>query len=86
MEEKQLLQAGEDAHALLNDPAFNRVVDALVDSTFQAFVNTNPDEAQERERAYHHYRGLTDVVSTLKQQVEVRDQILANKKKAQDHE
>ena len=86
MEEKQLLQAGEDAHALLNNPAFNRVVDVIVSQTFQAFVNTNPDEAQERERAYHHYQGLTDVVNTLKQQVEVRDQILAQQEEAQDHE
>jgi hypothetical protein len=76
-EEEQLVQLGEDAEAVLNSPAFERTVNKLVESTFQAFVNSKADEEDLRKQTYSHYRALVDVVNTLKQQVAVRDEILA---------
>ena len=66
-EEEQLVQLGEDAEAVLNSPAFERTVNKLVESTFQAFVNSKADEEDLRKQTYSHYRALVDVVNTLKQ-------------------
>ena len=76
-QEEQLVTAGDEAEAVLSAPAFNSVVNELVETTFRAFVNTEPHESEKREQAYNHYRGLVDVVNTLKQRVEVRNGIQA---------
>lgn len=76
--EDAMIDAGNDAESLLNNEVFNKTVDGLVQSTFQGFVNTAPDQNQEREKAYHHYRALVDIMHTLTQRVQVRDQIIAN--------
>ena len=76
-QEEQLVETGEAASAVLSQPAFNQVINSLVERSFQTFVNTSPDQGQLREQAYNHYRALVDVVDTLKQQVSVRDEILA---------
>mgnify|MGYP003658031418 CR=1 FL=1 len=89
-QEEQLLETGEAAEIVLAQPAFNQVINGLVERSFQTFVNTKPEETGERERAYSHYRALVDVVETLKQQVSIRDEILAKgdtrQEEAQDHE
>ena len=73
--EAVLVQQGDEAQALINNPAFNQVVNQLVEASFQSFTNSKPEESQTRERAYHHYRGLVDIVNTLQQRVAVRDEI-----------
>lgn len=75
-EQERLISLGDDAEVILKTEAFNSVVNTLVEATFNAFVNSKPDEAEGRERTYNHYRALVDVVNTLKQQVAVRDQIM----------
>ncbi len=89
-QEEQLVETGEAASAVLSQPAFNQVINSLVERSFQTFVNTNPDQGQLREQAYNHYRALVDVVDTLKQQVSVRDEILAKgdtrQEELKDHE
>lgn len=91
-EEEQLIEIGEAAETVLAQPAFNRVINTLVDSTFQSFVNSDPKEKEERERTYSHYRALVDVVDTLKQQVAVKDGILVKQhgdtrlEESKDHE
>ncbi len=89
-QEEQLVETGEAASAVLSQPAFNQVINSLVERSFQTFVNTNPDQGQQREQAYNHYRALVDVVDTLKQQVSVRDEILAKgdtrQEELKDHE
>jgi hypothetical protein len=88
--EEQLVQDGEAAEAVLSQPAFNEVINSLVERTFATFVNTKPEEGQERERQYSHYRALVDVVDTLKQQVSIKEEILAKGDSSQeelsDHE
>ena len=64
--EDQLINIGNDAEKLLNK-AFNNVIDGIVQGTFQAFVNSNPEEAEIRERNYSAYRAVVDIVNTLKQ-------------------
>ena len=64
--EDQLINIGHDAEKF-NNKAFNNVIDGIVQGTFQAFVNSNPEEAEIRERNYSAYRALVDIVNTLKQ-------------------
>jgi len=75
--EEQLCRMGDEAEVLLKTDAFDATVNQLVDATFQAFVNSKPDDKDARERAYAHYRALVDIVSTLQQRVSVRDEIQA---------
>lgn len=77
MNEQELIQAGEDAEALLRSQPFNRVVNSMVEQSFQTFVNTKPEDSKARNIAYYHYRGIVDVVNTLKQHVQIREEILA---------
>ena len=83
-QEEQLVQAGDDAETLLSADAFDRVINSLVESTFQTFVNSKPEDGDQRERTFNHYRALVDVVNTLKQQVSVRDEILAKGDNSQE--
>ena len=78
MEEKeeQMMQLGNDADVLLKTKAFDLTVNQLVDASFQAFCNSEPADKEGRERSYHHYRALVDIVSTLQQRVQVRDEIV----------
>lgn len=84
-EEEQLISYGESADNLLNNNHFNKTVDNLVQSTFQAFVNSKLEDAEGRERTYAHYRALVDIVNTLRQQVSVRDEILAKREADYDN-
>lgn len=72
-----MINAGNDADSLLKNEVFNKTIDGLVQATFQGFVNTDPTQQEEREKAYHHYRALVDIIHTLNQRVAVRDQIIA---------
>jgi len=82
--EEQLVLDGEQAEVLLGSDAFSSTVNQLVDASFQNFTNSTPDESVKREAAYHHYRALVDIVSTLRQRVQVKDEIVA-KKSADDN-
>ena len=48
-EEEQLLLMGNDADALLKQEGFMRVVNNLVENTFQSFVNSKPEESKYRK-------------------------------------
>jgi hypothetical protein len=82
--EEQLLKQGDDAEQLIKSDTFNNVVNSLVESTFQAFVNTKPEEGTNRERTYNHYRALVDIVNTLQQRVSVRDQIMDKRNNSEE--
>ena len=75
-EEQNILTAGDEAEELLRNQVFNKTVNGLVEATFQAFVNTAPEDAEGREKSYHHYRALVDIIHTLQQRVNVRNQVL----------
>jgi len=79
MEDQQmkLVEQGIAAEKLLAAEAFNSTVNQLVDATFQAFVNSKPEENDARDRAYQHYRALVDIVGTLQQRVQVKTEIEA---------
>ena len=76
-QQDELIKIGDDCESLLKSEPFNRVINGLTESSFQRFVNSKPENKEERENTYYHYRALVDVVSTLKQQVAVRDEIIA---------
>ena len=89
MTEEEHIELGQASETVLDLPAFNQVVNHLVESAFQTFVNSKPDQGEVRERAYNHYHGLVDVVDTMKQRVAVRDEILAKgdtRQEELDHE
>jgi len=74
-QEEELLRLGDEAEILISNPAFNSTVNQLVDVSFQAFVNSKPEDKEGRERSYNHYRAVVDIVQTLQQRVQVRDEI-----------
>lgn len=76
-QQQKLIQLGDDCEVLIKSEPFNRVINGLVENAFQKFTNSKPEDQQEREITYYHYRAIVDVVSTLKQQVAVRDEIIA---------
>lgn len=84
MDEQELINHGNDAEALMKSEPFNRVVNKLVEQTFQNFVNSTPEQSKERSVYYYHYRALVDVVNTLKQQVSVRDEVLAKRDNSEE--
>tara|TARA_B100000035_G_C21017844_1_gene562765 strand:- start:1180 stop:1440 length:261 start_codon:yes stop_codon:yes gene_type:complete len=84
MDEQELINHGNDAEALMKSEPFNRVVNKLVEQTFQNFVNSTPEQSKERSIYYYHYRALVDVVNTLKQQVSVRDEVLAKRDNSEE--
>lgn len=79
MNEEQLISAGDDAEALLNNEVFNRTINSLVESSFSSFTSTKPDEREARETTYAFYRALVDIVHTLQQRVNVRDEIIVSR-------
>ena len=76
-EEEQMIVKGEAAEVLLGTEAFSNTIDQMVQGTFQTFVNSKPEDTEARERSYAHYRALVDIVSTLQQQVSVKNEIIA---------
>jgi hypothetical protein len=82
-QEEQLCRIGDDAETLLKSDVFTLTVNQLVDASFQTFANSEPADYEGRERAFHHYRALVDIVSTLQQRVSIRDEIIS--KKADDN-
>jgi len=75
--EEQLCGEGDQAEALLQTDAFNATVNSLVEQTFQSFCNSKLEDTEARERSFHHYRALVDIVHTLQQRVSIRDEIIA---------
>ena len=78
--EDELLRLGDEAQALLSADVFDKTVNDLVNQAFQAFCNSKPEDQDARERAFHHYRALVDIVQTLQQRVTVKDEIVAKLK------
>lgn len=77
MNEEQLIALGTDAETLLSTEAFNRVMNTMVDAVIQVFLSSEPDEEAKRHAAHIQYRALVEIISTLRQQVSVREQIEA---------
>jgi RNase H-fold protein (predicted Holliday junction resolvase) len=82
--EEDQIAMGNDAEKLLLDVTFNGVMNNLVESAFQAFVVSKPDNKEGRETIYNAYRAVTDIVATLQQRVQVRDQILAKRENSEE--
>ena len=74
--QEEQIHAGNIAEELLGAEAFTGTIDELVQATFSHFVNSEVQDTEGRERAYTHYRAIIDIVSTLRQRVQIRDGIL----------
>ncbi len=74
-QEEHMYVLGNSAETLLNQECFTKVVNTLTEQSFQTFVNTDMNEPEKRERLYSHYRGIVDIVETLRHWVSVRDEI-----------
>lgn len=73
--EEELVTKGHDAEMLLGLEAFTNTVNTQIEAATQQFFASSPEDYEMREDAYLQYRALADLVSTLRQQVEVLDQI-----------
>ena len=76
-DELKLIDNGNDAEQLLQNETFNQTINGMVEGTWQAFAASGPDDTALRERTYAHYRALVDIIHTLQQRVNVRDEIIA---------
>ena len=79
--EELLINIGNDAEQLLKMEVFNKTINRMVEGTFQAFVNSKPEETEARNKTYDHYRALVDIVNTLRQDIQVRDEITSKNEK-----
>jgi len=79
--EETLITLGDEAEQLVNSDVFNKTINRMVEGSFQAFVNSKPEDTKARDKSYDHYRALVDIVNTLRQDVQVRDEILAKNEK-----
>jgi len=79
--EELLINIGNDAEQLLKMEVFNKTINRMVEGTFQAFVNSKPEETEARNKTYDHYRALVDIVNTLKHDIQVRDEIKSKNEK-----
>lgn len=75
--EETLINLGNEAEQLVNSEVFNKTINRMVEGSFQAFVNSKPEETKARDKSYDHYRALVDIVNTLRHDVQVRDEIIA---------
>jgi hypothetical protein len=79
--EELLISIGDDAEQLLKMEVFNKTINRMVEGTFQAFVNSKPEETEARNKTYDHYRALVDIINTLKHDIQVRDEITSKNEK-----
>jgi hypothetical protein len=79
--EETLINLGNDAEQILNMEVFNKTINRMVEGSFQAFVNSKPEETDARNKSYDHYRALVDIVNTLRHDVQVRDEIINKNEK-----
>lgn len=74
--EEQMIEAGNKAEILLGNDVFNSTINNLVEAAFHTFTDTKPEDTKTREGCYYTYRGLVEIVHTLRQRVNVRDEII----------
>jgi len=86
MSQEELIEQGEAAQTLLETPVFNQTINQLLNSTYTTFFNSKPSEFKERETAHQHYQAIVDIVSTLRQKVEIKDEILVTANQLEDGE
>jgi hypothetical protein len=79
--EETLINLGNDAEQILNMEVFNKTINRMVEGSFQAFVNSKPEDTDARNKSYDHYRALVDIVNTLRHDVQVRDEIITKNEK-----
>lgn len=76
-QQEKMIAQGVAAEQLLQSDIFNSTINNLVEASFQTFTSTNSNDVDERERCYHHYRALVDIVQTLQQRVSIKDEIIS---------
>lgn len=85
--EQQLIEQGNAAEELINNQAFNDTFAIVQNGAIQHWMSSKPEEAEQRNTAYYLIRGLNDMAAVLKQQMQIRDQILdKNEAGVVDHE
>ena len=76
-DQETLVRMDEEAEVPLDNEAFSSTINQLVEGCFQTFAHTGPVEADKRKAPHHNYRSLVDIVSTLRQRVSVKDEIVS---------
>lgn len=78
MNEQQMIDRGTAAKELLDNPTFQAVANALMDTYLGYLVSSAPNEKETRESAYYQIKGLQDVFGMLNTWVSAKDNILSS--------
>lgn len=73
----RIVQVGEQASQLLNNPVFNQAYRQVMDRKYIEWLDSAPKEVQKREGLFHQVKGLAEVTETLSQAVADANQVLA---------
>lgn len=74
--EDALIEQGEAARSLLGSPAYQKAVFDLTEACCQIFFTCDPDDVKRREDAYTLMRAMREISDTLKQRVDIMNDIL----------
>ena len=75
LHEEQMVVMGNDAEQFLNSTVFTSVVNSLIEQSFNGYVNSAPQDIDQRNAVYYQYQALREIVDTIKQRVAIRDEI-----------
>ena len=75
LHEEQMVVMGNDAEQFLNSTVFTSVVNSLIEQSFNGYVNSAPQDIDQRNAVYFQYQALREIVDTIKQRVAIRDEI-----------
>ena len=76
-DQETLVRLGEEAECCSIARLSAAPSTQLVDASFQTFSNTAPLRPRNAKPPTTHYRALVDIVSTLRQRVSVKDEIVS---------
>lgn len=71
-----LIERGNAAQEILENPAFSSVINELLNLYAQTCMNSAPHQKEARESSYFQSRAVNDVVSVLRQWAIIKDQLL----------
>jgi len=84
--ENEIVELGVRAQLLLTSETFRKVVSHLGDQYANLILTSAPNEGDKREDGYHQHRALNDIVTQLNLYVGQKDQILEQRKMAEQEE
>lgn len=73
--ERQIVQQGLQAEALLSNVTFESVIKSLCHEAMAQWADSKPAQEEDRERQYYFYQGLKAIEAELTGRVQAKDEI-----------